>query len=1744
MALPISFSEVLNLTNPAIGVNSEVVKLGTCSMESDKFITVCENNAGVAQVAIVDMTAGNSVTRQKMSAQAAIMNPVSRVIALRAENQLQIFNLELRAKMKSFAMPTPVQFWKWTSPNNIALVTATSVFHWSIEGEAPPVKIFDRGQGLLEGSQVINYQVSADGQWCLLVAISAGAPGPAGPTINGNMQLYSIEKAVSQMLQGHAGVFSTLRVPGRDDIAQILCFEDKKPDQPPKLFIMEVGRSKDAPGGVFRLAPVAIPVAADAANDFPVAMTVSKKHDILYMMTKMGYLFLFDVFTGKAIYRARVTSDTVFVACEHSATGGILGITSRKGQVLLVALNESALVPYIINTLRDTEFAIQIASRLGLPGADDLYVAQFNQLLAANDVQGAARLAATSPGGLLRTPQTIQRFQQIPGVAGQPQPVFQYFSVLLEKGKLNHLESVELARPVIQQGRAQLLEKWIAEDKLDFSEELGDLLATVDVNLALTVYLRANVPEKAINCFMQKGEFDKIVAYATRVGYRCDYSFMLQQIVRQNPPGALEFAKKLCSPDSGTQLLDANSILEIFMAMNLLREATAFLLEALKGNRKEEGFLQTKLLEINLKGNMPQVADAIMGNEMFSHYDRPYIGRLCEQAGLFQRALEHYTEVADVKRVLNNSALINPEFLVTFFGHMSQESSLEVLKDLLGRNMRQNLQLVVQVATRYSDPLGPENLIKLLEDFKSFEGLFYYLGAIVNTSQVPLVHKKYIEAAAKMQQFKEVERVCRDSTVYDPLEVKQFLIEAKLPDPRPLIHVCDRFDFVDEMTQYLYSNNLQKYIEIYVASVSPQKTPMVIGKLLDLDANEDFVRGLLNSVGMKCPVAELVEQVERRNRLRLLQPWLEARISQGNQEPATHDAIGKIYITLNRDPVQFLTNNQFYTPAVLGLFCEKLDPHLAFVAYKHARGECDDALIRVCQDNGLFKDLARYLVEKQDLDLWTRVLKPAGMEEGGPEPPSRRYLLDQVVQTALPETKNPDEVSTTVKAFMQCDLPGELIELLERIVLQGSDFAQNKNLQNLLILTAIRAQKERVMEYINRLDNFDGPDIAKIACGEQFGLYEEALTIYIKFGKRTTGEEQVANHVAAIEVIVEMLRDLDRGKEFAERINIKEVWSKLGEAQLNAQLISECVQSFIKAKNPTLYVAVINAAHGFDNYEDLVPYLKMARKDIKEAMLDTELIYCLARTHKLGELEEFVAAPNVGKIDLTGERCFDEGLFEAAKILFQNINNNAKLALCYIHMDLFREAVDAATKANSIATWKEVNGACVRAGEFRLANICGLHIIVHPDHLEELISLYERVGRSTELMQMLEQGLGLDNAHSGIFTELGVLYTKYLPSKLMEHIKIFWSRMNVVKILKACERALMWNEAVYLYKEDGQHDSAVKTMIDHSVCFKNDLFLDCVCKVRNPEVQYKAIQFFINIHPLHLPRLLQVLTPNLDHARVVHLLRKNDAVTLGAPYIKSVQKENLTAVNEALNELYIAEEDYEALRESIDSYNNFDQIQLAQKVEKHELLEFRRIAAYLYKKNNRYQQSVQLSKEDRMYKDAIDTAAYSGDAELAEELLRFFVSVQDKACFAATMCTCYDLIKPDVAIELAWRNGYTDFAMPYIIQYVRHLHDKVAHIDERTAPKKAEDQHAEHAAAAAAAMGGSMMGLGETLMLTGGPAYGGYGADYSAGAAGYGGAPGGYGGAPAGYGAGGMPGPYGAPAGPGYGAPAYGGGFY
>ena len=109
--------------------------------------------------------------------------------------------------------------------------------------------------------------------------------------------------------------------------------------------------------------------------------------------------------------------------------------------------------------LQNYELALSIASANGFPGAEDICVGRFQQLMAEgipiphppgfSDLHltkgkyaEAARLAASSPKGILRTTDTISQFQRLQQAGAPGAPLQQYFSALLEQeGKLNKVET-------------------------------------------------------------------------------------------------------------------------------------------------------------------------------------------------------------------------------------------------------------------------------------------------------------------------------------------------------------------------------------------------------------------------------------------------------------------------------------------------------------------------------------------------------------------------------------------------------------------------------------------------------------------------------------------------------------------------------------------------------------------------------------------------------------------------------------------------------------------------------------------------------------------------------------------------------------------------------------------------------------------------------------------------------------------------------------------------------------------------------------------------------------------------------------------------------------------------------------------------------------------------------------------------------------------------------------------------------
>lgn len=70
--------------------------------------------------------------------------------------------------MKTCTMTEDCIFWKWINVNTIGIVTEASVYHWGVEGDSQPVKMFDRHPNL-NNCQIINYRTDESLQWLLVI---------------------------------------------------------------------------------------------------------------------------------------------------------------------------------------------------------------------------------------------------------------------------------------------------------------------------------------------------------------------------------------------------------------------------------------------------------------------------------------------------------------------------------------------------------------------------------------------------------------------------------------------------------------------------------------------------------------------------------------------------------------------------------------------------------------------------------------------------------------------------------------------------------------------------------------------------------------------------------------------------------------------------------------------------------------------------------------------------------------------------------------------------------------------------------------------------------------------------------------------------------------------------------------------------------------------------------------------------------------------------------------------------------------------------------------------------------------------------------------------------------------------------------------------------------------------------------------------------------------------------------------
>ena len=717
--LPVQMKELAVLHQH--GFNPSLIKLGTLSFESDKYICAKEvDPQGNASVIVCDLMKNMEISKRKMAmADGVMMHPTQNIMAVRAKNgqnniMIQVYNLDTKQKLKDINLNYEITFWKWLNQKTIGLVSPTSVFTLDIsEMNSPARKVFDR-QGGIAANNVFVMNLTCDtGQ----------------PQVIGFIQLYNAQQNASQNIEGFAPSMKDVKCID-DNACSVFCFIDKKQNNPNyKLLITDLTPLKRV--------KVAVDVQMSAGNDFPVLADILDRFGVIFLATNSGNLYIYEITRGILIFKCKVSEDSLLFSAHNSVTGGMMYI-NKSGKLLGVDVDRNNLLPFIMNFCKNApgvmEVVTRMAARFNLPGAENIFMTASKNFMQNGNYQEAAKIVAQTPGDTLRNSNTINMFKQL---QGNPQPILIYFQTMMSQGKLNKIESIEMAQPLVQQGRTDILNKMFSENKFTASEELSELVKNLDQRLSLQILMAsgsASAHEKIIQAFAANGQFDKIIPYCNQNNYKPDWLNIIRNLVVVNAPAAANLCKVICNRANGNILVDINQVIEIFQSQKKIQELTSFMVEYLKGNLPEDAYLQTKILELNLYENT-KAASVILESNVFTHYDKPKIAGICEKMGLYQVCLENYSDINDIKRIIARANMINPEYLVNYLGRLTPENCLICLHELLHSNPIQNLNVVIEAASRYNQRIPLTELVKLFETYGNNNGLFMFLSRVMSSKR-------------------------------------------------------------------------------------------------------------------------------------------------------------------------------------------------------------------------------------------------------------------------------------------------------------------------------------------------------------------------------------------------------------------------------------------------------------------------------------------------------------------------------------------------------------------------------------------------------------------------------------------------------------------------------------------------------------------------------------------------------------------------------------------------------------------------------------------------------------------------------------------------------------------------------------------------------------------------------------------------------------------------------------------------
>lgn len=311
-----------------------------------------------------------------------------------------------------------------------------------------------------------------------------------------------------------------------------------------KVHLIPIDNSSQTPKFLKKV--IDIPIDILPANDFPIRVLFNPTYDLVFIYTKFGTVYIIEPITGTHLLCGKISENPIYLISK-SLNSRYHYVLSRNGDVYKLDIDPELLFNEIADDFEAKADAIRIfMDHFDIDTQLNIYRNRFDSLRNSGRYLDALIIVAKSGKPFMRSFEFLSSIKDFPNV-NDTSALLEYFAMVLESGKLNEVESLELVQLALKKKKLEIVRKWLDSDQIFCTSQLGKVMLESDIPLALAIFERANAEDMVTICYALLGQFEEFGTRLQKYSNSANLHYAFNFLLKEKPENVSKFLEIVSS---------------------------------------------------------------------------------------------------------------------------------------------------------------------------------------------------------------------------------------------------------------------------------------------------------------------------------------------------------------------------------------------------------------------------------------------------------------------------------------------------------------------------------------------------------------------------------------------------------------------------------------------------------------------------------------------------------------------------------------------------------------------------------------------------------------------------------------------------------------------------------------------------------------------------------------------------------------------------------------------------------------------------------------------------------------------------------------------------------------------------------------------------------------------------------------------------------------------------------------------